>query len=171
MQNLQLLYPLSYILILLGLIGAIVPILPGSLLIWLGAFVWANANGFKDLGWGTLAVLGVLVVITWGSDLLLSLYITRKTGASNKAVLGAIIGGIAGGVLLTGLFPVVGTILGGIAGAVIGILGMEYLTRRNLRVALKAASGYIVGFLAAAAVQLILCLLMIAIFLAQAFLI
>jgi len=170
-QNFQLLYPLSYVLILLGLIGAVVPVLPGSLLIWLGAFVWANANGFKDLGWGTLALLGVMVVITWGSDLALTTLISRKSGASKKAVLGAIIGGILGGALLTWVFPIAGTILGGIVGAGIGILVVEYLTRRNLRASLKAAGGYILGYLASAALQVTLCLLMILIFWLQAFII
>jgi uncharacterized protein YqgC (DUF456 family) len=159
------------VLILLGLIGAVVPVLPGSLLIWLGAFAWANANGFRALGWPTLIVLGVMVVITWGSDLALTTLISRKAGASRLAVVGAIIGGVVGGLLLTSVFPFVGTILGGIAGAVIGIIAVEYLSRRNLRVALKAASGYILGYLASAVLQLTLCLLMIAIFLLNAFVI
>jgi uncharacterized protein len=169
MQNFVL-YPASYILILLGLIGAVVPVLPGSLLIWLGAFVWASADGFHRVGWPTLVILGVMVVITWGSDLALTTLISRKSGASKKAVLGSIIGGILGGLFLTPIFPVAGTILGALTGSVLGIIAVEYLDRRNLRQAVKAAGGYILGFLASAALQLFLCLTMIAIFLWQAFL-
>ena len=168
-QDFQLLYPLSYVLIVLGLIGAVVPVLPGSLLIWLGVFAWANADGFRAFGWPTLILLGLIMLVTWGSDLLLTTLISRKSGASNKAVLGAIIGGVLGGLFLTGIFPIAGTILGGIAGAVIGILAVEYLVRRNLGAAIKAAGGYILGYLASAVLQLFLCLLMIAIFLVQAF--
>ena len=169
MQDFQLLYPISYLLIVLGLIGAVVPMLPGSILIWLGVFAWASANGFKTIGWPTLVLLGFMVVITWGSDLLLTTAISRRAGASKKAVLGAIVGGILGGLFLTTVFPVLGTILGGIAGAVIGILLVEILTRRNLGLALKSAGGYILGYLASAALQLTLCLLMIGIFVLQAF--
>jgi uncharacterized protein YqgC (DUF456 family) len=164
----QLLYPLSYLLILLGLIGAVVPVLPGSILIWLGIFVWASANGFKTIGWPTLVLLGIMVVITWSSDLLLTTAISRRAGASKKAVLGAIAGGILGGLFLTGVFPVAGTILGGIAGAVIGIVLVETLVRHHLGRAIKSAGGYILGYLASAALQLTLCLLMIGILLMQA---
>jgi uncharacterized protein len=166
-NDLSLLYPLSYLLILLGLIGAVVPILPGSVLIWLGAFVYAQASGFKAFGWPTLIVLGLMVVVTWGSDLFLTTLLSRKSGASWKATLGAIIGGIAGGLLLSGLFPFLGTILGALTGSVLGILVVEYLGRRSWRAAFSAAKGYIFGYLASAILQLVLCLAMIAIFLLQ----
>ena len=169
MQDFNLLYPLSYVLILLGLIGAVVPILPGSLLIWLGAYAWANANGFHAFGWPTLVVLGILMVITWVTDGLLTILITRKAGGSRWAIVGEIIGGVLGGLLLTAPFPIVGTILGGIAGSIIGILVVELLAQRNLRVAFKAAIYYIFSYLASAALKLFLCLVMIAIFLVRAF--
>ena len=170
-ETLSLLYPLSYLLILLGLIGAVVPILPGSLLIWLGAFVYAQADGFRAFGWPTLILLGLMVLVTWGSDLFLTTLITRKSGASWKATFGAIAGGIIGGLLLSGLFPFLGTILGALSGAVLGVLVMEYLGRRSWGAAFNAAKGYILGYLASAALQLFLCLVMIAIFLVQAFVI
>ncbi|MCL5997493.1 MAG: DUF456 domain-containing protein [Chloroflexi bacterium] len=171
MENFNILYPVSYLLILLGLIGAVVPVLPGSLLIWLGAFLYAQADGFRAFGWPTLIVLGLMVLVTWGSDLLLTTLITRKTGASWKATAGAIAGGIPGGLLLSGVFPLVGTVFGAIVGAVIGVLLVEYLGHRDWRAAFDAARGYIIGYLASAALQLFLCLTMIAIFLVQVFVI
>ena len=56
----------SYLLIFLGIVGTLVPVLPGPLLIWLGAFVWAWADGFVHIGWPTLLVLAVLTIISWG---------------------------------------------------------------------------------------------------------
>jgi uncharacterized protein YqgC (DUF456 family) len=169
LEDFQLLYPLSYLLILLGLLGAVVPILPGSLLIWLGVFAWAYADGFRAFGWPTLLLLGLMVLFTWGSDLLLTTWISRKSGASNKAVWGAIVGGLLGGVLLTSLIPVAGTILGGIAGAIIGVLAVELLVQRNVGQALKSGGSYILGYLASAVVQILLCVAMIGIFVIQAF--
>jgi uncharacterized protein YqgC (DUF456 family) len=64
-----------------------------------------------------------------------------------------------------------GTVLGGITGAVLGVLVVEYLGRRNWRMAFDAAKGYILGYLASTALQLFLCLTMIAIFLLQVFVI
>jgi len=84
----------AYLLIILGLVGAILPILPGAVLIWLGALVWAWVDGFQAVGWPTLAVLGVLMVLAWTSDLVLTTLGTRKAGASWKAVAGAIAGGL-----------------------------------------------------------------------------
>lgn len=159
----------AYLLMILGLAGSILPILPGPLLIWLGAILWGWVDGFQRLGWPTLIILGVLMVLAWTSDLFMSTFGTRRAGASWKAVAGAIVGGIVGAVLLTGVLPIIGTILGTILGAVIGILVIEYYDKGNWRQALRASRGYIFGSLAARVLELFLSLLMIAIFAWKAF--
>ncbi len=68
MNELNLLYPLAYLLIGLGLVGAVLPVLPGPLLIWFGTLVWVWANGFETLDWFLLAALGVLALLAWGAD-------------------------------------------------------------------------------------------------------
>lgn len=163
------LYVVAYILIGLGLIGAILPVLPGTLLIWLGALIWAWANGFEKIGWPTLLVLGVLTLASWGSDLAMTTLVSRKAGASWKAILAAIVGGILGGIFLSAL-PVIGTVFGAVLGALAGLLALEYYQKRDWRLAAKAAGGYIAGWLLSSAVQLSICLVMIAIFAWQAFL-
>ncbi len=159
----------AYLLIILGLIGSILPILPGPLLIWLGALLWAWADGFQAVGWPTLVVLGLLMVLAWASDLILTTFGTRKAGASWKAVAGAIAGGIAGAILLSGVIPVIGTILGTILGALIGLLLAEYYDKRDWGQAYQASKGYIFGSVAARVLEMFLSLLMIAIFVWQAF--
>ena len=59
-----------------------IPVLPGPVLIWLGAFVWAWADNFTRIGWGTLIVLGVLALIAWGSDLFLTTVMSRRAASS-----------------------------------------------------------------------------------------
>ena len=49
----------GYALVVLGLIGAVLPVLPGPILIWLGVLVWAWADGFATVNWWTLGILGV----------------------------------------------------------------------------------------------------------------
>ena len=159
----------AYLLIILGLVGAILPILPGPPLIWLGALLWAWADGFRAVGWPTLVGLGVLMVLAWTSDLVLTTLGTRKAGASWKAVAGAIMGGIVGAILLSGVIPVIGTILGTILGALIGVLLIEYYDKRNWGQAYRASKAYILGSLAGRALEVFLSLLMIAIFVWQAF--
>jgi len=161
---------LAYALMLLGLIGAILPVLPGSLLIWVGVLVWAWADGFSRIGWPTLLALGGIVLLTWVNDRLLSALATRKAGASWKTIAAALVGGLIGGLVLTGVAPVVGTLAGAALGAFAGIVLAEMAQQRPLRQALHFGVGYCLGALAAAFLNLILCLLMLAISIWQAFL-
>jgi uncharacterized protein YqgC (DUF456 family) len=165
----DLLILVAYLLIILGLVGSILPILPGPVLIWLGALLWAWTDGFHAVGWPTLVLLGVLMVLAWTSDLVLTTLGTRKAGASWKAVVGAIVGGIVGAILLSSVLPVIGTILGTILGALIGILLIEYYDKRDWRQAYRASKAYVLGSLAGRVLEVFLSLLMIAIFVWRAF--
>lgn len=53
----------GYALVILGVIGVILPLVPGTLLIWLGALVWAWGDGFERINWVVLAILGVLALL------------------------------------------------------------------------------------------------------------
>ncbi|MEZ4581028.1 MAG: DUF456 domain-containing protein [Caldilineaceae bacterium] len=99
-------------LVVLGFIGTVLPIVPGPIIIWLGAFVWAWGDGFQRIGWPTLAVLGLLAVLAWGMDFFLTAVVSRRAGASWQAIGGAIVGGLLGGMLLSGTPPILGSIIG-----------------------------------------------------------
>lgn len=152
-----------------GLIGSVLPVLPGPLLIWLGAFLWAWAHGFDAVGWPTLLLLGVLTMVAWGSDLLLTLLIGRKIGTSWKALFGAIAGGLIGGIFFGGWIPVIGTVVATIAGGVIGIVLVEYVDKRNWQAAWRASKGFIASFALSNALEATLAILMIVIFVWQAY--
>jgi uncharacterized protein YqgC (DUF456 family) len=160
---------LAYILIAIGVAGSVIPVLPGPMLIWLGAFVWAWADNFTRIGWGTLIVLGVLALIAWGSDLFLTTVMSRRAGASWKAILGAIVGGLVGASLLSAL-PLLGTILGAILGAVAGMWLVEYWDKGNSRAATTAVQAYIASMIFAAVLEMVIALVMVGIFAMQAFL-
>ena len=161
---------LGYALMLLGLIGAILPVLPGSLFIWLGALLWAWADDFNRVGWPTLLILGILVIVTWTSDLVLSTVSSRKVGATWKTVAAAIVGGMIGGIALSAVLPVVGTMAGAALGAFVGVVVLELLQQRPWRQAARVGIRYCLGSLAAALLNVTLCLVMLAIFAWQAFL-
>jgi uncharacterized protein len=160
----ELLFPAAWLLILVGILFSVVPILPGSLVVWLGILVWANADGFHIIGWPLLVVLGAIALIAVGGDIYVTTVIMRKSGGSWKAVVGSIIGGLAGGALLSAPLPFIGTIIGGIIGSVLGVIVVEYFIQHAWGKALKAGSGFLVGYLASTVVRLILCLAMIAVF-------
>ncbi len=182
----------SYLLIFLGIVGALVPVLPGPLLIWLGAFVWAWADGFVHIGWPTLLVLAVLTIISWGADLGLSFISSRRSGAGWRSIGVSILGGIIGAILLSSV-PVVGTFIGAAVGSISALWLMEYRRAQassseaagpnstgmgsgetnaqgNKAAATQAVKGYVGGFLMAMAVEFLISVMMLSIFAWQAFL-
>ncbi|MFN3981484.1 MAG: DUF456 family protein [Caldilinea sp.] len=80
-----------------------------------------------------------------------------------KAIGGAIVGGLAGGLLLAGI-PIVGTIGGALVGAMLGALLVEWFDKRNLRRALRATWSYLIGSLAASALEILIAVVMVIIF-------
>lgn len=160
---------IAYLLIAVGLVGSVVPLLPGPILIWVGALIWAWNDGFQTIGWPTLAVLGLLVLVGWCLDLVLTATISRRAGASWRSVAGAIVLGFVGGALGSGLAPVVGSLFGAAIGAVTGMIIVEYLVKRHWRPALRSSSGYLAGCALSKAAEAVLAVSMVAIFAWQAF--
>lgn len=158
----------GYLLIIIGVIGVILPLVPGPILIWLGALVWAWGDGFERVNWVVLTILGVLAVLAWASDLLFTTAISRRAGVSWKAIGGAIVGGLVGGLLLTGI-PVIGTIGGALVGAMLGTLVVEWLDKRDLPQALRATWNYLIGSLAASALEVLIAVVMLIIFFWQVY--
>jgi uncharacterized protein YqgC (DUF456 family) len=167
--GLNLYHLVGYALILLGLVGVILPLLPGPLLIWLGALVWAWGNGFERVNWVVLTVLGVLAALAWASDILLTTTMSRRSGVSWKAIGGALAGGILGGILLVGI-PILGALFGALVGAMLGMLVVEWFDKRNLRRALRATWSYLVSSLLASALEIVIAGVMVGIFVWQVWL-
>lgn len=161
---------LATILIFIGLVGSVIPVLPGPFLIWLGAFIWAWADGFTRMGWGVLTLLGLMAVAAWGADVFLSTVMSRRAGASWKSILGAIVGGIVGAIAL-GWVPILGSILGAILGAIGGMWMIEYRDKgNNAQAATTAVQAYISSLVVAAILEMTIALTMVAIFAYNAYL-
>ena len=152
---------------LIGLIGILVPILPGILLIWLTALAYAIVDGFQAIDWITFILLTIIATITGTADLWLSLLGAKTGGAAKRAMFLGVIGGVLGFFLLGAVLPVVGTLFGGIIGSAIGVLLGQYLKFQDWNVALKASIGGVVGWGIATVVQLAGGVLMIVIFIWQ----
>ncbi len=155
-----LLWALSIALVLAGIISTILPAVPGPALVFLGLLMAAWIDGFAKVGVPTLIILGLLVLVSYGVDFLATLFGVRKAGASTLSIIGAAVGGIVG--LFFGL-P--GVLIGPFAGAALG----EYLARRNLGQAGRAAVGSWLGFILGAAAKLALAFVMIGTFVVSYF--
>ena len=159
---------LTILLMGLGLVGSVVPILPGTVLIWLGAFVWALGENFQRINWLTLIVLGILALVATFSEYWLAPITQKQAGFGWKNVVVAIIGGIVGGILLSQV-PIIGTLFGAAVGSVVAVSALTFWQRRNMRDALRAGQAYLTGCALSALVEVIAALLMIAIFVWRAF--
>ncbi len=151
---------LAALLIVAGIIGTAVPVLPGALLVFAGLLLVAWVDQFAIIGWGTLGVLAVITALTFLVDFLASAHGTRKMGASTRAIWGATIGAFAGM-----FFGLPGFLVGPFIGAMVAQLSVD----RNLLHAGKVGFGAWMGMVVGVALKLALVFLMIGIYAVAAF--
>jgi uncharacterized protein YqgC (DUF456 family) len=156
-----LLWVLAAVLVVVGLVGIILPALPGTILIFAGLLLAAWADGFARVGAGTLVLIGVIAAASYGVDFVAAALGVKRLGASPRAMAGAALGTLFG--LLFGL-P--GVILGPFVGAVLGELSAHHDLGRAGRAGVAAWIGFAIG----AVVKVALAFSMIAIFCAALFL-
>lgn len=127
------------LLIIIGLIGCIIPVIPGPPLSFLGmlSLEYTRWGGFEsDLLW-TFGLLAIAVTVL---DYIVPIWGTKKFGGSKAGVWGASIG------LVIGLFlGPIGIILGPFAGAFIGEMTQQNETSKALKASLGALFGLLMG--------------------------
>jgi hypothetical protein len=153
--EITLLWILSVILILLGLAGTVLPVLPGTVLVWGGIVLAAWIDDFTRVGMTTVVVITVLAVLAWALDYVAGLLGARKAGASKLALLGAAVGTVLG--LFMGL---VGVFFMPLVGAAVG----EYLARRDQARAVKVGVATWVGIMLGLIAKVGLAFIMVGIF-------
>ncbi len=149
------LWVLAGALVVIGIAGSVLPALPGASLVFAGCVLGAWIDRFARVGWGTLAVLAALTVLSMLVDPLATALGAKRMGASRWAVIGAAAG------LLAGVFlGLPGLLLGPLVGAVAG----ELLAGRDVAQAGRAGLGAWLGFLLGSVAKLGLAATMVAIF-------
>lgn len=152
-----LLFIVTLLIMLVGLAGVILPVLPGVPIIWAGAFLYGLFTGFEEINWNILGVFAILTGVTIILDYVANLYGAKRMGATRWGMIGALFG------MLVGLFSggLMGLLVGSFAGAVLG----EILAGRAGSQALKAGIGTFLGFLGGTLIKFIVGCIMIGIFL------
>jgi len=148
-------YILAAVLILVGLAGTILPVLPGIPLVYAGMFLAAWTDHYNHIGAITLTVLGALCLFALAVDFLAGLLGAKRVGASGWALFGAAIGTLFG--LFLGLF---GVLVGPFAGAV----GGELIAGSTLRKATHVGVGTWLGLLFGTLAKVALAFTMLGIF-------
>ena len=148
------LYAVSFVLILVGLAGTIIPALPGIPMIFAGGWLIAYLEDYQFFGWGTLIALGVLTVISLIIDWVSQTMGAQKAGATKLGLTGAFVGTIVGipfGLVGIFLFPVIGAFVG------------EMIGHRDMRKAGKVSWATWIGMIAGIAAKLAIAFIMIGI--------
>lgn len=149
------------ILLLPGLIGTILPIVPSVPWMFVVALIFGIIDRFSHLRWWELLILGILAAISFAADNLSGLIGAKGTGASRWGLLGGFIGGLIG----LFFFPPWGAILG----MIIGVVVLEIIANRNQKKAVRSASGVVLGNLVSIIINLALCFIFIGLFILFAF--
>jgi uncharacterized protein YqgC (DUF456 family) len=149
-------WALAALLILVGLAGTVLPALPGLPLMFAGMWLGAWADGYHRVSGWTIAVLGVLTVLSLGIDIAATAMGAKRVGAGKLAMVGAAVGTLVGGIF----FSIPGLILGPFVGAVLG----ELARGKELRQASSIGFGTWVGLAIGTAFKLALAFAMLGIF-------
>lgn len=146
-----------------GIIGCILPVLPGPPLSFVGLLLqwWASDPQPVTYGWTTVIVLGLLAALVTALDLLAPVYGAKRYGASRAGIWGSILGLLIGMIF----FPPFGMIVG----AFVGALGGEWLVGKSDGDAMKAAWGVFLGTMAGVVLKLVVSIAVLVVFLGELF--
>ena len=153
-------YVLAAVLVVIGLLGIVLPALPGLPLVFGGMLLAAWADGFQQVGAVTLVVLGLLTALSLVADFWATAVGAKRVGASRKAMVGAAVGTLAGM-----FFGLIGLFVGPFAGALAGeLLHRRSLAQRDLGDATRIGVGTWVGLAFGVALKLALAIAMLGVF-------
>jgi len=148
---------LTIALFAVGLIGAVVPILPGTTIILAGVIIHRLMLGpQKSIGWKTIVVLVLLTLLSYVFDFLGSYFGAKYFGATRWGAFGAIVGALIGV-----FFGIIGLFVGPVIGAIAG----EFIVGKRMIDAGRAGWGSLLGNVGATIGKLVIAVAMITIFL------
>lgn len=142
------------VVMVVGLCGVIVPIVPGLVMVWVTALIYGFAVGWSGLGVGVMALLTVLLIISLG----LSFVVPRKTAAASGASGWSQLGGLVGAVIGFFVIPFVGIIVG----ALVGVYLVELILKEDSAEAWTATKGLAKGFGISVVIDLAIGIVMLA---------
>jgi uncharacterized protein YqgC (DUF456 family) len=152
----NLLYPAALLLIAVGVVGTVVPAVPGMPLLLAGVALYAIGTGFTVIDPALLAAFVLLGLVGMGLNYLGNIVGAQRFGASRLGLVGAVLGLIAGLFLLGAFIGPLAIVVGPMAGATLA----ELAQGRELRAAFKSGFGVFVGYILGSLAEVTIALLL-----------
>lgn len=147
---------ISGLLVIAGLAGTVLPLLPGTLLVWAGLLMGAWIDDFTRVSVLIVVVITLLAALAWALDFVAGLMGAKRAGASKLALVGAAVGTVVG--IFMGL---VGVLFMPLVGAAIG----EYWAQKDQQRAAKVALATWLGLMLGMVAKVVISFVMVGIFL------
>ena len=110
----------SFVFMIAGIIGSVIPVLPGPLSSWLGLFIFSNISNVQVESKILIFCL-IIGLIIFVLDYIIPIYTSKKFGASKFGIMGASIGTLIG-LFLPPFGIIIGALIGAIAGVFLGLI-------------------------------------------------
>jgi len=148
---------LGFILMLVGILGSFLPVLPGPPISWIGLLLLYLTEAVPD-DWWLLGITLVFAIAVFILDYIIPAVGTKKFGGSKAGIAGTIVG-----LLVAIIFPVLGP-FGIIVWPFVGALVGELINKADQKTALKAAFGSFLGFLTGTFMKFLIAIIYLGIF-------
>ncbi|MCW5517213.1 DUF456 domain-containing protein [Muriicola sp. Z0-33] len=152
-----LLLVIGFILMLVGILGSILPVLPGPPISWAGLLLLYLTKAVPD-DWWFLGITGAVALIVFAMDYIIPAMGTRKFGGSRAGMIGTTIG-----LIVAIFFPILG-IFGIVIWPFVGALIGELTNKADQKTAVKAAFGSFIGFLTGTFLKFVVTIIFLGLF-------
>lgn len=152
---------IGFVLMLVGLLGSFLPVLPGPPISWVGLLLLHLTEAIPQ-NWTFLGITAAVALVVLALDYIIPAMGTKKFGGSRAGMIGTTIG-----LLVSLVFPVLG-ILGVIVWPFVGALVGELINKADKKTALKAAFGSFMGFLTGTFLKFLVAVIFLGLFMEKA---
>ncbi|SIQ18287.1 DUF456 domain-containing protein [Maribacter ulvicola] len=152
---------LGFILMLVGILGSFLPVLPGPPISWVGLLLLYSTSAIT-MNWTFLGITLAIALVVFGLDYVIPAIGTKKFGGTKAGVIGTTVG-----LLVALIFPILGP-FGIIIWPFVGALVGELLNKADKKTATKAAFGSFLGFLTGTFLKFMVAIVYLGLFISKA---
>jgi len=152
---------LGFVLMIVGILGSFLPILPGPPISWVGLLLLHLTNAIPQ-NWTFLGITATVALIVLALDYVIPAMGTKKFGGSKAGMVGTTVG-----VIVSLVFPILG-LFGIIIWPFVGALVGELINKADQKTALKAAFGSFMGFLTGTFLKFLVTAIFLGLFISKA---